>query len=543
MSNVADDRETHSARSSSSSTPGARRPSRPRARGEPLRQRRARSGAAGRRATTSPTCAIAAPGAPRRRQVRPRGGRQDRLAWGEVHVRGRVMALRSTGGLSFIRLRDRTGEIQLHARRVDDAATATSASATSTSATSSRRAAPLTASQARRALDRAAPISASSRRRYRPLPEKWHGLTDVETRYRQRYVDLIANPPRRRRLPRAQPHRARAARASSTSSGFLEVETPTMHTLIGGAAARPFVTHHNTLDMQLFMRIAPELYLKRLVVGGLERVYEIGRCYRNEGISTRHNPEFTMLEFYQAYATYDDLMDFTEAILRGVDAALAARDARGARGVEEGAPLHARRAFARVPMDDAVRTAAERRRSREWIAAIESAGSSGLVTLLRADFGDKIKEWSKSSPRAKAIDWSNFRKAMQKVRQRRRGALRLYEYLAEPFLAGGLPARRQPLRARLHQGLPVRGLPARPPQRRRPRALRPLRAVRPRPRAVQRLQRAERPRGPGRPASARRSRRRSAAPKRRWTTTRTTSARSSTACRRRPGSAWASTAW
>src|SRR4029453_2244066 len=104
---------------------------------------------------------------------------------------------------------------------------------------------------------------------------------------------------------------------------FLEVETPTLNTLVGGAVARPFTTHHNALDMGLFMRIAPELYLKRLVVGGLERVYEIGRCYRNEGISTRHNPEFTMLEFYQAYATYEDLMNFTEVLLRGIDAELA----------------------------------------------------------------------------------------------------------------------------------------------------------------------------------------------------------------------------
>src|SRR5262249_52556547 len=138
----------------------------------------------------------------------------------------------------------------------------------------------------------------------RPLPEKWHGLTDVETRYRQRYVDLIANPTVAD-VFRARSHIVRATRAILDEHGFLEVETPSMHTLIGGAAARPFVTHHNTLDMRLFMRIAPELYLKRLLVGGLERVYEIARCYRNEGISTRHNPEFTMLEFYWAYATYE----------------------------------------------------------------------------------------------------------------------------------------------------------------------------------------------------------------------------------------------
>ena len=138
----------------------------------------------------------------------------------------------------------------------------------------------------------------------RPLPEKWHGLTDVETRYRQRYVDLIANPEVRRGLRGAQRDGRGACGASSTSAGFIEVETPMMQPIAGGAAARPFVTHHNALDIDLYLRIAPELYLKRLLVGGIERVYEINRNFRNEGISTRHNPEFTMLEFYQAYADY-----------------------------------------------------------------------------------------------------------------------------------------------------------------------------------------------------------------------------------------------
>jgi lysyl-tRNA synthetase class 2 len=148
----------------------------------------------------------------------------------------------------------------------------------------------------------------------RPLPEKWHGLTDVEIRYRQRYVDLIAN----REVMELFILRARIVkfvRDFLDSKGFLEVETPMMHVLAGGAAARPFVTHHNALGMELFMRVAPELHLKRLLVGGLERVYELNRCFRNEGISTQHNPEFTMLEFYQAYATYTDLMELTEELL------------------------------------------------------------------------------------------------------------------------------------------------------------------------------------------------------------------------------------
>jgi lysyl-tRNA synthetase class 2 len=150
-----------------------------------------------------------------------------------------------------------------------------------------------------------------------PLPEKWHGLTDVETRYRQRYVDLIVNPDVRR-VFEVRARVLRAIRQFLDARGYLEVETPVMQPIAGGALARPFVTHHNTLDMDLYLRIAPELYLKRLVVGGMERVYEIARNFRNEGISTQHNPEFTMLEFYQAYSDYQDLMVMTEEMLAAV---------------------------------------------------------------------------------------------------------------------------------------------------------------------------------------------------------------------------------
>ena len=150
-------------------------------------------------------------------------------------------------------------------------------------------------------------------KRLRPLPEKWHGLKDVETRYRQRYVDLVVNPePRRVFLLRSR--LVKALREFLDARGFIEVETPMMQPIPGGATARPFVTHHNALDMDLYLRIAPELYLKRLVVGGFDRVYEINRNFRNEGVSTQHNPEFTMLEFYQAYADYRDLMALTEEL-------------------------------------------------------------------------------------------------------------------------------------------------------------------------------------------------------------------------------------
>ena len=159
----------------------------------------------------------------------------------------------------------------------------------------------------------------------RPLPEKWHGLRDVETRFRQRYVDLLVNP-ETRDVFRVRTRAIQAIRAFLDARGFLEVETPTMQALAGGATARPFVTHHNALDLGLYLRIALELHLKRLVVGGLDRVYEIGRIFRNEGISTQHNPEFTMLEFYQAYADYADLMELTERLFGEIGQAL-----RGAR--------------------------------------------------------------------------------------------------------------------------------------------------------------------------------------------------------------------
>ncbi|MEP7132451.1 MAG: lysine--tRNA ligase [Acidobacteriota bacterium] len=149
---------------------------------------------------------------------------------------------------------------------------------------------------------------------FKPLPEKWHGLKDVEVRYRQRYLDLAVNPEARAVFEKRAAI-IRAIRRFLDARGYLEVETPMMQPVAGGALARPFVTHHNALDLELYLRIAPELYLKRLVVGGIERVYEINRNFRNEGISTHHNPEFTMLEFYQAYARASDLMDLTEELL------------------------------------------------------------------------------------------------------------------------------------------------------------------------------------------------------------------------------------
>lgn len=183
----------------------------------------------------------------------------------------------------------------------------------------------------------------------RPLPDKFHGLADVEQRYRMRYVDLIVNPEAREVFVQRS-RIVSAMRAWLDARRFLEVETPMMHYIPGGATARPFVTHHNALDLDLYLRVAPELYLKRLVVGGLERVYEINRNFRNEGVSTRHNPEFTMLELYEAYATYHEVMDLTEGLIRDV-----AVKARGTAALQwEGMAIDLGPAFRRWSMTDAV---------------------------------------------------------------------------------------------------------------------------------------------------------------------------------------------
>jgi lysyl-tRNA synthetase class 2 len=233
-------------------------------------------------------------------------------AVGPVSVAGRLVAMRHHGKTCFAHLADHTGRIQLYARADQlggDYRLFTDLDIGDfvgiTGEMFRTRTGELTV---------AVKTFTFLAKALRPLPEKWHGLRDVETRYRQRYVDLIVNPGVREVfLLRAR--LVRALREFFDARGFLEVETPMMQPIPGGAVARPFVTHHNALDMDLYLRIAPELYLKRLVVGGFERVYEINRNFRNEGMSTQHNPEFTMLEFYQAYADYTDLMELTEALL------------------------------------------------------------------------------------------------------------------------------------------------------------------------------------------------------------------------------------
>ena len=206
----------------------------------------------------------------------------------------------------------------------------------------------------------------------RPLPDKWHGLQDSERRHRQRYLDLIVNDEARRTFA-IRSALVTGLREWFVGEGFLEVETPLMQPMPGGAVARPFVTHHNALDMTLYLRIAPELYLKRLVVGGFEKVFELGRNFRNEGLSTRHNPEFTMLEFYQAYADYRDLMDLTERLMRD----LATRVLGTTALTYQGQPIDFGQSFARYTLAEAI-TAYLPRATPELLADLDAARALAL---------------------------------------------------------------------------------------------------------------------------------------------------------------------
>lgn len=233
-----------------------------------------------------------------------------------VQIAGRMMARRGMGKASFVHLQDQTGQVQAYVRKdeIGDEAY---------DRFKSLDLGDILGIRGRVFKTKTGEISIHAEsfqllsKALRPLPEKWHGLKDVEMRYRQRHLDLIVNP-QVKDVFITRSRIIQALRNILAGQGFLEVETPTLHVIPGGAAARPFVTHHNALDMQLFMRIALELHLKRLVVGGLEKVYELGRVFRNEGISTRHNPEFTLMELYQAYADYHDIMDLTETLIREI---------------------------------------------------------------------------------------------------------------------------------------------------------------------------------------------------------------------------------
>jgi lysyl-tRNA synthetase, class II len=267
-------------------------------------------------------------------------------------IAGRIVAYRGFGKAAFVKLLDRSGEIQVWIRKdlIGDAAfeiwkraergdfIGVVGSPTVTKPKSG-------AGELTIVAENVVFLTKATR----PLPEKWHGLSDMEVRYRQRYVDLVANPEVRDTF-RKRSQIVRGIRSFLDARGFLEVETPMMHSIIGGAAARPFTTHHNALDLDLYMRIAPELHLKRLVVGSFERVYEIGRNFRNEGLSRQHNPEFTMLEFYQAYATYQDLIALTETLFRELSREIAG----GEEITYQGQKVSFAGDWPRIPMKDAI---------------------------------------------------------------------------------------------------------------------------------------------------------------------------------------------
>lgn len=230
-----------------------------------------------------------------------------------VTLAGRMMAIRGHGKTAFLDMQDQSGRIQVYVRK--DAVGETNyeiiklldiGDIIGIAGTVFR-------TKMGEISVKASEVTMLSKA-LRPLPEKWHGLKDIELRYRQRYVDLIVNPEVKKAFI-TRSKIVKAVRAILDAEDFLEVETPMMHPIAGGAAAKPFITYHNALDMNLYMRIAPELYLKRLVVGGLEKVYELGRVFRNEGTSIKHNPEFTIVEIYQAYADYQDLMKLTETLV------------------------------------------------------------------------------------------------------------------------------------------------------------------------------------------------------------------------------------
>ncbi len=353
------------------------------------------------------------------------------------HVFGRLLARRGFGKATFLVLRDHTGEIQLFAKQdvmgdafaaLEDLDVADHVEAHGSAMVTKKGELTLELSQIRVVT-----------KAMRPLPDKWHGLTDVDIRYRRRYVDFVANP-EAAAVMRARSLIVQGLRHFLDAEGFLEVETPTLQGLVGGATARPFKTHHNALDLELFLRIAPELYLKRMLVGGFERVYEIGRCYRNEGLSTRHNPEFTMLEFYQAYATYETLMETTERLLRQVDAFLRERLERAgfagdARRFVETRAFTLDEPFVRVSMRDAVHASAERMGIERTVLdrlrdiAVPKDGPAPPQA------GEVVKGLARSSPRAGSVDWSNLRKALGGAETDGERLFLAYEYLAEPFLA------------------------------------------------------------------------------------------------------------
>ena len=320
----------------------------------------------------------------------------DSLEGKSVSVAGRIMAIRGHGKAGFVNLQDMSGQIQLYLRQdvlgeeayeivhqfdIGDIIGAEGAVFRTRTGEISIKVASFDF------LTKA----------LRPLPEKWHGLKDVEIRYRQRYLDLIVNPEVQQAFF-ARSRMIQAIRRTLDSRGFLEVETPMMHAIPGGAAAKPFITHHNALDMKLYMRIAPELYLKRLIVGGFEKIYELNRVFRNEGISIKHNPEFTLLELYQAYGDYETVMKLTEELIAAV-----AQEVRGTTRITyQGQEIDLTPPWRRITMADAVKQfsgidfstihdLAAARKAADSIG-VHYEESHGIGGILNAIFEEKAEE-------------------------------------------------------------------------------------------------------------------------------------------------------
>lgn len=320
----------------------------------------------------------------------------EKLEGQSVQLAGRIMAVRGHGKTSFVNLMDMSGRIQVYFRQdaigedqyenfnlldigdmigIEGVVFKTQRGEMSVKVSSFE-------------------VLAKS---LRPLPEKWHGLKDVETRYRQRYLDLIVNPEVRNTFV-ARSKIIKSLRRILDERDYLEVETPVMHPIAGGAAARPFTTHHNALDMDLYLRIAPELYLKRLIVGGFERVYEVARVFRNEGISIRHNPEFTIAEIYQAYADYEDLMRLTEEVVSGI-----ALEVLGTtQVVYQGQEINFAPPWNRITMPEAVKkytdvdfdavTTIEEARAIADRLGVKYEKKNGIGGILNNIFEDKVEE-------------------------------------------------------------------------------------------------------------------------------------------------------
>lgn len=314
----------------------------------------------------------------------------------EVKLAGRVMAIRGHGKTCFMDMQDTDGRIQVYVRKdvlgeenyalikmmdIGDTVGVTGTVFRTHMGEVSIKAASL------EMLSKA----------LRPLPEKWHGLKDVETRYRQRYVDLIVNPDVRDTFVKRS-QIIRSVRDVLDSHGFLEVETPILNTIAGGAAARPFISYHNALDMQVYMRIAPELYLKRLIVGGMDRVYELGRVFRNEGIDNRHNPEFTSVEIYQAFADYRDMMDLTEEVV----VKTAEKVLGTTKIVYEGTEIELASPWKRISMIDAVKeyagkdftnvTDVEEARAMAKELNVEIEATWGVGKIINACFEEYVED-------------------------------------------------------------------------------------------------------------------------------------------------------